>query len=114
MVVITNGVSTFTVTKGAYEGIYKHQGYTMVHNYAGETEGEVNKNPYEEPTEAAEENVGIPESESVESNLIEKPISQWTKAEVKQFATENGISLEGTKNVNEAKEIIKEYIDNMK
>lgn len=114
MVVITNGMSTFTVTKGAYEGIYKHQGYTMVHNYAGGTESEVIKNHHEEVTEAAGEDVDSPVDESAENNLIEKPIGQWTKAEVKQFAAENGISLEGTKNVNEAKEIVKEYIDNMK
>jgi hypothetical protein len=35
---------------------------------------------------------------------------QWTKAEVKEFARANGIDISGTKNVNEAKEIIKQFI----
>lgn len=114
MVNITNGINTFTVTKGAFEGIYKAQGYTLVHDYASEAVNSENKNHHEEVAEAAGEDTDSPADESAENNLIEKPIGQWTKAEVKQFAAENGISLEGTKNVNEAKEIVKEYIDNMK
>ena len=41
---------------------------------------------------------------------MEKPIAQWNKAEVKGFAAAKGISLAGTKTIDEAKERIKESI----
>ena len=116
MVNITNGVNTFSVTKGAYEGIYKSQGYTVVHDYASEPIKSVSKNHTEDikvtATDVSEIPTEVPETEEVP--LIEKPLSQWSKSEVKQFAAENDISLEGTKNVNEAKELIKEFIENTK
>jgi hypothetical protein len=116
LVNITNGINTFTVTKGAFEGIYKAQGYKLVHDYASETVSSESKNDTEDVTAAASVDTDIPVEAPIheEVPLIEKPISQWSKAEVKQFAAENDISLEGTKNVNEAKEIIKAYIDGMK
>jgi hypothetical protein len=43
--------------------------------------------------------------------LLEKPISQWNKMEVKDFAAAKGIDIHGTKNANEAKEIIKKYLE---
>lgn len=39
--------------------------------------------------------------------MQEKPLSQWTKNEVKRFASIKGIDLKGTKNASEAKERIK-------
>ena len=43
--------------------------------------------------------------------ILEKPISQWNKEEVKRFAAIKEIDISGTKNANEAKEIIKSFID---
>ena len=43
--------------------------------------------------------------------ILEKPISQWSKGEVKRFAAIKKIDISGTKNANEAKEIIKSFID---
>lgn len=104
MVKITNGRDIFEVTEGAFEGIFIHQGFVKVDGKK------------EEPKIILEE-VEIPvvdaadefddETEDVEN---EKPVSQWTKAEVKEFAKANGIDISGTKNVNEAKEIIKQFI----
>ena len=102
MVKITNGVVTFEVTRGAYDGIYSHQGFK----------------PVEEVEEVAEEKVATGEDvdnrtddEKFADELAEKPISQWNKEEVKRFAAIKEIDISGTKNANEAKEIIKSFID---
>lgn len=100
MVKITNGRDTFEVTEGAFEGIFIHQGFVKV---LGKVEKVIDE--VEIPVvDAADE---FDELEEVEN---EKPVSQWTKAEVKEFAKVNGIDISGTKNVNEAKEIIKQFI----
>ena len=130
MVDISNGIHFMTVTKGAFEGIYKHQGYTLVHDYAGTsgikanvTNKEVAKSFVEDVASVEEQLPGteIPYSDNQEppaeslqmEELLEKPIGQWSKEEIKDFANANGISLEGTKSAKEAKEIIKSYIDSM-
>lgn len=102
MVTITNGKNTLEVTSGAFEGIYKSCGYSLVGVEAKVSdstedvmvENPIDENPFEE--------------------LEAKPISQWTKAEVKEYAEAKGIDLSGTKNVNDGKERIKVYMaDNM-
>lgn len=103
MVKITNGKDVFEVTEGAFEGIFIHQGFKKVDGKNEESKNILDK--VEIPVvDAADE---FDELEEVEN---EKPVSQWTKAEVKEFARANGIDLSGTKNVNEAKEIIKQFI----
>ena len=101
MVKITNGRDVFEVTEGAFEGIFVHQGFKKVDGKK------------EEPKIILDE-VEIPvvdAADEFDDELEnEKPVSQWTKAEVKEFARANGIDLSGTKNVNEAKEIIKQFI----
>lgn len=102
MVKITNGKDVFEVTEGAFESIFVHQGYVK---FDGKKEESKNIPDVEIPVvDAADE---FDEIEEVEN---EKPVSQWTKAEVKEFAKANGIDISGTKNVNEAKEIIKQFI----
>lgn len=98
MVKITNGVNVFEVTRGAFDGIYSRQGYTLV-----------------EDVKVGTENTGTPEKSEDEKfieEIIEKPISQWSKDEIKRFAALEGIDISGTKNAGEAKEIIKEFLDN--
>lgn len=126
MVDITNGIHFMTVTKGAFEGIYKHQGYTLVHDYsssiqvnAGDTV-EVNDNiPIIETEEAANDNLEeTGESEEPEKKLekvefLETPISQWSKDQLKEFAEANNISLDGATSVKEVRGIIKAYIDSV-
>lgn len=93
MVTITNGVRTFDVPSGSVSS-FATAGFRPV----GDTKTKAKAaKPVEEPAE--------------EQELIEKPISQWKKDEVKQFAEENGIDISGTKNANEAKEIIKKFLD---
>lgn len=97
MVKITNGVNVFEVTRGAFDGIYSRQGYRLVDEKA--------KAP-KVPTapEKSEDEIFVEE-------ILEKPISQWNKDEVKRFAAIKEVDISGTKNANEAKEIIKSFID---
>ena len=98
MVKITNGIVTFEVTRGAYDGIYSHQGFKQVEEVA-------------EKKVAADEDVdNRTDDEKFADELVEKPISQWNKEEVKRFAAIRDIDISGTKNANEAKEIIKQFL----
>ena len=97
MVKITNGVNVFEVTRGAFDGIYSRQGYTII-----------DENKKDEINDAVEKS----EEESFIDEIIDKPISQWGKDEVKRFASIKDIDITGTKNVSEAKEIIKHFLEN--
>lgn len=97
MVKITNGVNIFEVTKGAYEGIYSRQGYKLLKK--AKPAVEVNKEPE------------LTEDELFCKEVVEKPISNWNKDEVKRFAELNEIDISGTKNANEAKDRIKAFLE---
>ena len=92
MVKCTNGVYTFCVTEGAYDNYYKPQGYTKI-------------------VDEQNESVFVEDIDDEQGMVLEKPISQWTKQEVKDFAAANGIDISGTRNVGQAKEIIKDFIE---
>ena len=97
MVKITNGVNVFEVTRGAFDGIYSRQGYVLS-----------NENKHDNKDADTSEKT---EDEKFIDEIIEKPISQWSKEEVKRFAAIKEIDISGTKNANEAKEIIKSFIE---
>lgn len=99
MVKITNGMNVFEVTRGAFDGIYSRQGYKLVDE---KVEAKAPKAPA--ASEKSEDEIFVEE-------ILEKPISQWNKEEVKRFAAIKEIDISGTKNANEAKEIIKSFID---
>lgn len=98
MVKITNGINVFEVTRGAFDGIYSRQGYTIIDENKAASQVDAPEIP--EKTE----------DEKFIDEIIEKPISQWNKEEVKRFAALKEIDITGTKNANEAKEIIKSFI----
>lgn len=98
MVKITNGTNLFEVTKGAFDGIYARQGYNLIEDEKPIIE-DVNKEP-----EKTEDELFI-------EGILEKPISQWNKDEVKKFAELKQIDITGTKNAGEAKDRIKEFLD---
>jgi hypothetical protein len=99
MIKITNGVNVFEVTRGAFDGIYSRQGYRLIDE---KTEAKTPKAP--KAPKKTEDEIFVEE-------ILEKPISQWNKGEVKRFAAIKEIDISGTKNANEAKEIIKSFID---
>ena len=92
MIKISNGYRTIEVTSGAYESIFKRQGYKPVGKKSAKTEVEP------EVTEEVTEEVATEDAE--------KPLDKWTSAEIKEYAAENGIDLTGTKNAKEARELI--------
>ena len=96
LVRITNGVDTISVLPGAFKSIYKGLGYYIVE---GQKPQENSK-----PQKQQEEHDEFEE-------LLEKPITQWSKNEIKQFAKEKGIDISGASNATEAKEIIKAYLE---
>ena len=57
------------------------------------------------------EDTNLTEDEIFVQELEKKPLSQWNKDEVKQYATICGVDISGTKNAQEAKERIKAFID---
>ena len=98
MVKITNGKDIFEVSRGAFDGIYSRQGYTIL----------------DESKAAESEQVTILDDKSEDDifveEIIEKPISQWSKEEVKRFAAIKEIDITGTKNAGEAKGLIKQFL----
>ena len=57
----------------------------------------------------------MPSPKSLDEKFLEeveeKPLSQWSKDEVKKFAALKDIDLSGTKNINEAKALIKDFME---
>lgn len=120
MIKITNGVNVFEVTKGAFDIIYSAQGYQLL---------DEEKQPAVKATKVVESPVeeqdGIEESEVTEevqsgeesmfsdddikfcTEIVERPIGQWKKEDVKRFAEIKGIDLSAAKTFNDAKAIVK-------
>lgn len=102
MVVITNGINEFEVSRGAYESIFRKQGYSIV----VDTETEV----VEDNKDAAAAEPAKQVDKDAEA-LMEKPISQWTKNEVKSFIDKKRIDVSGITSFNEVKDRVRKYIE---
>lgn len=105
MIKITNGTEIYEVTCGAFETVYKPIGFY-----------EFNGKPVKHSDDVIEDAADGPEQEVDDEQfeddawceeLEKKPIGQWNKAEVKQYASTKGIDITGTKSINEAKDRIK-------
>lgn len=120
MVRITNGQRTFEVSNGAYESVYKDLGFHKVGVEADDTVLEEVTTPPQEPedTEPEDEgdggeNEGEGESEDgldIEA-LLEKPISQWTPDELKEFVRVKEIDITGATKVSQVRTIVKKYLE---
>ena len=95
MIEITNGVNRIRVTNGAFETIFKRQGFY----------------PYFENEDGDSFQSALTEDEIFASELEEKPISQWNKDEVARYATIMDIDLSGTRSVRERKARIRGFWD---
>ena len=84
----------FQVTQGAYNTVFEGQGYSIA---AKSMKSGQHKSADKAPSE----------DERFVAELMEKPISQWTKDEVKRFVDIKGIDTTGAKSVNEVKDLIK-------
>lgn len=97
MVKVTNGIETFTIPEGAVS-IYKNMGFRPV-------DGDSIKNVVEKPVVKDEAEV------DAFDELLSKPISQWNQDEVKEFAAAKGYDVSKAKSLKQAKEIIKEALE---
>lgn len=98
MIKITNGINVYEVTRGAFESIFKKQGYHEI--VTKDKKQSVNDDGGKSKTE----------EELFVEEIVEIPIAQWTKEDVKRFASIKGIDISNTKNVTEAKNIIMAHI----
>ena len=117
MVKITNGEITTLVSRGAYESQYKDLGFVIEGDLPFEEkyDDSDNSDNYESFDDTSEDFASDGETDATDdyAELLEKPISQWSKNEVRDFAHAKGIDIKGTKNVNEAKDVIKEYLEDL-
>lgn len=117
MVKITNGDVTTFVSRGAYESQYKDLGFVIAGDtpFNGEYKSDADAFDTDDFDYSGDTESGNDSESDVDgfNDLLEKPISQWSKNEVRDFAHSKGIDIKGTKNVNEAKEIIKEYLEDL-
>ncbi len=101
MIKITDGVSIFEVTNGAYEEVYKKQGFEPL--------DEVLENAVDEGL-AGDDDIEPETGDDVEDEL-EVPLSEWNNKQIKAFADEHDIDLSGTKTADEARERIREFLN---
>lgn len=106
MVTIKNGNNIHVVTEGAYKEIFSRLGYEII---SGKEEVSI-ETPIDMDDNDMDDNTMSEEEMNFILGVEEKPISQWSKAEVKKYAELKRIDITGTKNVNEAKAIIKEFL----
>lgn len=102
MVKLTNGIDTIIVSSGAAD-VYMRNGFRPVneHMHAETIIGNIEEEP----------DVHVSDDDVYVNNLLEKPISRWTKEEVKRFASIKGINLSGAKTFNDAKDRVKSYLN---
>ena len=106
MVKITNGVDVIEVTRGAFENIYKSQGFVEA-DAPKDKRHKVEENPEDKQKHRDEEEE---EGSKEPDELEEKPLTSWNKKEIKKYCSIVGINISGTKSADEAKEIIKNFL----
>ena len=111
MITVSNGIDTFSITKGAFP-VYKTMGFRVV------DEHEADEHTAEVPVDDDSLNI-VDESDISDedaaflSAIVEKPLSQWSSVEVKKYAGLNGLDISHAKNLKEGKAIIKRHFDNI-
>ena len=122
MVTISNGKTTLRVTAGAVE-TYKSMGFHVVddkendqikpveHNKEEKVAEDVAGEPEAGDSDAEDEGVEDDTEEAYVTELLEKPLSQWSNEEVKEFVRIKGIDTSGAKKFSQVKDIIKAYLD---
>ena len=116
MITVSNGIDTFSITKGAFP-IYKTMGFRAVDDSVVEEhvseQAEDTLDNCEDSLNIVDESEISDEDAAFLSAIEEKPISQWSSIEVKRYANINDIDISHAKNLKEGKAIIKRYFDNV-
>lgn len=128
MVTITNGIKTFRVTAGAVE-VYKSMGFHVASDEELDERQQVDNEHYHNDGESEKSTKGRKEKdevsvEDVEDNsdmnkedtgfieeLLEKPLSQWSSDEVKEFVKIKDIDTSGAEKLSQVRSIIKAYLE---
>lgn len=115
---ITNGNAEFEVTKAAFENAFEQQGFRIIDGVAPvihnrfEDKFDVNFDMEAEVSEAEHFKPEMPvEAELSEDDLfvqgmLERPISEWTKGELKRVAKIKGIDLSNADSTSKARQIV--------
>lgn len=121
MVTITNGIKTFKVPSGSVKP-YEGMGFRVVsdkeleemrqneqqhYDDSGEPEQSSNK----DSEDRQDEDTGDTEEEAFIEELLEKPLTQWTNEEVKEFVRIKNIDTSGAQKVSQVRSIIKTYLE---
>lgn len=120
MITITDGSTQYNVTRGAYETIYKGMGFypvgqepsvqstggvtAVAESIASEGSGPADVEDAVEVDGTSEvEEPAVSEDEKWCEAIRQKPITQWSKQELKKYADINGVDLSGAKTVNDVR-----------
>ena len=79
---ITNGRDVFEVTRGAFESIYKRQGFVP---FVQEAETEPDSGPPEDED--------LTDDEAFIADITVKPFSQWSNDELRRYAQLKGMPI---------------------
>lgn len=101
MVTIKRGNTVIQVTNGVYENYYRQKGFAVVEDkeidnvkekkILKQTKEKDNEETFDELENEVEEEVEIVEGENT---FNDKPVSEWTKAELTEFIKENNIKVD--------------------
>ncbi len=121
MIEITNGEVTSKVPYTAYESQYKKLGFRPVSDSGVEEKKDVT--PVEEEHEEEDANVvvtnvaeeDVDEEDDADAafveDILEKPLSQWTTDELKEFVRIKDIDTSGAKKTSEVRSIVKAFLE---
>ena len=126
MVTITNGEITTKVPMSAYQSQFKRTGFTIVSDKAKsaveekvekKAEKKEQKVEEKEPVEEQAEEVEVDDVDEVDEDaafveeILEKPLSQWSTDELKEFVRIKGIDTKGAKKTSEVRSIVKGFLE---
>lgn len=123
MIKIKKGSTTLTVSKGAYEDIFRQQGFIPVDEIkapedtpvvseepivpAQEEDADQKAEPPEETGKQEEDADQNQKDEDADDDLTEKPLSEMTLQELKAYAALKGVNIGALTKKDEIKEAIK-------
>jgi len=110
MVTVSNGIETFIIPNGALS-VFQKNGFQKVQlNEIQVTE----LPPEKEELQYTDGDVVDEDEDAVFLHSIEeKPLTQWSGAEVRKYASLNDIDISSAKSAKEAKAIIRKYFDSV-
>lgn len=123
---ITNGNVEFEVTKAAFENAFKQQGFRIVDgvtpaihnrfedkfdiNFDMEAESDKSDKIENSESDMAVE-AELDENELYVQQMLEKPISEWTKGELKRVAKIKDIDLSNADSTSKARQIVSKALN---